>query len=128
MSGWIPKPPELAERIALDTSARVRLDETELREATTGRLGEDSGGIVGAEAAARDVVREAWTPELTGEVAQALAAVREQYLGAAETVRQAIEDIVERGPDAWAARAVRAQLAFRVSWAVLDERGELLEL
>ncbi|HET8607099.1 MAG TPA: hypothetical protein VFL66_08730 [Gaiellaceae bacterium] len=128
MSGWIPKPPELAERIALDTSARVRPDEAELREATAGRLGEDSGGIVGAEGAARDVVREAWTPELTGEVAQALAAVREQYLGAAETVRQAIEDIVERGPDAWAARAVRAQLAFRVSWAVLDERGELLEL
>lgn len=123
MDGWIPKPPELAGRIAADAARRVKIDEAALVPAVRELMGErpDDSIWIAAEESALSVLRDQWCDEFADDIGRALADVHEDYLASARCVEQVLADLEENGLRAWATKAILAQFAFDIAFDLVAE-------
>lgn len=123
MDGWIPKPPELAGRIAADAARRVKIDEAALVPAVRELMGErpDDSIWIAAEESALSVLRDQWCDEFADDIGRALADVHEDYLASARCVEQVLVDLEENGLRAWATKAILAQFAFDIAFDLVAE-------
>jgi hypothetical protein len=123
----IPKPPEIASRIACDVASRIEVDAAALVPVVVGRLKDRSGrkDWIQTEAAAREALEEVWETELASRCARALGDVHERYLVQAGRILNEIDALEEVGRDAWIAKAVLYQLGVHLTFDVLDAQGLL---
>jgi hypothetical protein len=126
MASIPPWPQEFLSRVVSDTRNALRYDDAPIREHVAAAVTSETG-IIEAEELALTLLTRRWD-RLGAPLASALAEVEREYSGHPARIARLRGELRRAGPDAWVARAVRAQLAFDLGFDAVAEGGGCLDL